>query len=85
MSSPIHSVSSAEGGAPSAGVFSGVVEGTNVYLTNGVFLYRIVDIADGPDGIVELEDCYSLHVAFVPLHHLLASRLRVITPAPTAR
>jgi hypothetical protein len=59
------------------------VEGPDVYLTNGVFLYRLVEVvATGPYEVVELEDCYRLDVVRVPASELRARRLRVVTPAP---
>ena len=53
-----------------------------VYLTNGVFLYRVVGLVDGVPELVELEDCYWLDVVPVPVRDLRARRLRVVTPAP---
>jgi hypothetical protein len=50
------------------------------YLTDGVFLYRLV----GPlasEGVVEVEDCYSLDVARVPVRNVQERGLRVVTPA----
>jgi hypothetical protein len=56
--------------------------GVGVYLTNGVFLYRVVRPGEGePDAIVELEDCYGLDVVRVPVTQLSARRLRVVTPS----
>ncbi len=70
---------------PSRGAEADANDGTNLYLTNEVFLYRVIGMAaDEPDEIVELEDCYSLQVAFVPLRELRARRLRVVRPAPTS-
>jgi hypothetical protein len=52
-----------------------------VYLTDEVFLYRVAgSIAGDGDGIVELEDCYSLEVVRVPEARLRARRLRVVLP-----
>jgi hypothetical protein len=56
------------------------VDGAGVYLTNEVFLYRVV--ASGTDGMVELEDCYCLDVVHVPVSHLGGRSLRVVTPTP---
>jgi len=54
----------------------------SVYLTNGVFLYRVVRPGEGElDAIVELEDCYGLDVVRVPVTRLSARRLRVVTPS----
>lgn len=53
------------------------------YLTNGVFLYRVVDVAASAAGaIVALEDCFGLDVVRVPLAEVRSRRLRVVTPAP---
>lgn len=54
----------------------------DVYLTNEVFLYRVVGLVDGAAEMVELEDCYWLDVVRVPARDLRARRLRVVTPAP---
>jgi hypothetical protein len=54
----------------------------DVYLTNGIFLYRIIGlVADVQDVMVELEDCYFLDVVHVSLRHLRHGRLRAVTPA----
>jgi hypothetical protein len=54
----------------------------DMYLTNEVFLYRVVDVfAAGADETVELEDCYWLDVVRVPTSELRARRMRVVTPA----
>jgi hypothetical protein len=59
---------------------SGDHDGAGLYLTNEVFLYRVLGIARTEAGeIVELEDCYSLDVARVPIDEFKASRLRVVT------
>ena len=47
-----------------------------LYLTDEVFLYRVVG---GVDETVELEDCYGLDVVRVPVSDLRARRLRVVT------
>ncbi len=53
-----------------------------VYLTNEVFLYRVVGLAgNGADEVVELEDCYGLDIVTVAATDLYARRLRVVTPA----
>ena len=58
--------------------------GAGLYLTNEVFLYRVVGIAPSDIGaIVELEDCYMLDVVRVPLEAVRACRLRVVTAART--
>lgn len=54
----------------------------DVYLTDDVFLYRVLDLVAGPGGgMVELEDCYWLDVVRVPVARLRARRLRVVTAA----
>ena len=54
-----------------------------MYLTDEVFLYRVVGwVADGRDGVVELEDCYLLDVVRVSISDVRERRLRVVTPAP---
>ena len=51
-----------------------------MYLTDEVFLYRVVGlVADGHD-VIELEDCYFLDVVYVRLRDLRERRLRVVTP-----
>ena len=55
-----------------------------VYLTNGVFLYRVAGLlADADDGLVELEDCYLLDVVHVPITELSELCMRLVTPAGT--
>ncbi len=57
-------------------------DAAGVYLTNEVFLYRIVGLAgSGADEVVELEDCYGLDIVTVAAMDLYARRLRVVTPA----
>jgi hypothetical protein len=54
-----------------------------VYLTDGVFLFRIVGFFPEMAGeMVELEDCYGLEVVHVRIRDLRARGLRVVTPAP---
>jgi hypothetical protein len=66
-----------------ADVASGDPAGAGLYLTNEVFLYRVVGIAPSETGeMVELEDCYSLDVARVPIDEIHARRLRVVSAAP---
>jgi hypothetical protein len=51
-------------------------------LTNEIFLYRVVDVVVTESGdMADMEDCYWLDVARVPMCDLLARRLRVVTPA----
>ena len=53
-----------------------------MYLTNEVFLYRVVDVVETESGeMAEIEDCYWLDVVRVPICDLLARQLRVVTPA----
>ena len=52
------------------------------YLTNGIFLYRVVGLlADVEDGLVELEDCYLLDVVHIPMTVLGQRAMRIVTPA----
>jgi hypothetical protein len=69
--------------SPPAGAIAGHIEGAGVYLTNEVFLYRVVGfVAGGVADMVELEDCYRLDVVCVPVADVRARQLRVVTPAP---
>jgi hypothetical protein len=55
------------------------VGGAGVYLTDEVFLYRIVRVvADAAGAMIDLEDCLMLDVVRVPLAEVRARRLRVI-------
>ena len=55
------------------------------YLTDEVFLYRLVDVLASDGGeLAEVEDCYGLDVVRVPERALRARRLRVVAPAPFA-
>lgn len=66
-----------------AGAIPGHADGAGVYLTDEVFLYRVVGLAAGGVGeMVEIEDCYWLDVVCVPVRDLRARRLRVVMPAP---
>ena len=57
--------------------------GVGMYLTNGVFLYRVVGVvAGGAEEIVDLEDCYRMDVGRIPISDLRARGLRVVTPSP---
>lgn len=52
------------------------------YLTDEVFLYRVVDVlATGAGEMADLEDCYWLDIVRVPMSDVLTRRLRVVTPA----
>ena len=57
------------------------VDQAGVYLTNEVFLYRVVDRVITTAGeMVDVEDCYRLDVVRVPASDLAARRLRAVTP-----
>lgn len=59
---------------------SAVTAGT--YLTNGVFLYRVVRATgDGSTAVADLEDCYFLDVVRVPVGALRARGVRVVRSA----
>jgi hypothetical protein len=52
-----------------------------VYLTDGVFLYRVVGPStDGAAERVVLEDCYLLDAVSVSIAELRARGLRAVTP-----
>jgi hypothetical protein len=57
------------------------VDTPGVYLTDEVFLYRVVGsvAAGGVDALVEVEDCYWLDVVPVAVSDLRSRRLRVVT------
>ena len=53
----------------------------DVYLTDEVFLYRIVDVALTESGdMADVEDCLWLDVVRIPMRDLLARELRIVTP-----
>lgn len=57
-------------------------DASDVYLTDEVFLYRVMGRVGGKaDNEVELEDCYGLDIVRVSLADLRARRLRVVNPA----
>jgi hypothetical protein len=61
---------------------AGELPSAGTYLTNGVFLYRVVNVAASAAGaMVALEDCFGMDVVRVPLTEVRAQRLRVVTPA----
>jgi hypothetical protein len=69
-----------------AGEVAGDVTGAGTFLTDGVFLYRVVRSAPGGVGeLVELEDCFTLDVVHARVADLCVRRLRVVTPAPVER
>ena len=54
-----------------------------MYLTDEIFLYRVVKtVATSHGYFVLLEDCYGSDVARVPMDVLLERGLRVVTPVP---
>lgn len=58
-----------------------VDQGT-VYLTNEVFVYRIVDrVVTGAGEMVDVEDCYRLDVVRVAASDLASRHLRVVMPS----
>lgn len=70
----------------SAGAVVGRVGRASLFLTDDVFLYRVVGVADDGTGeLVQIEDCYSLDVVLVPIADLRARRLRVVRPATAGR
>ena len=61
---------------------AGHIEQVGMYLTNGVFLYRIANVMPTESGeMADIEDCYRLDIVRVSMGDLLARRLRVVTPA----
>ena len=56
-----------------------------VYLTDEVFLYRLVDVVMTDAGAMfEIEDCYGLDVVRIPKSDVFARRLRPVTPTGRA-
>ena len=67
--------------APATNKLTAHSTGAGVYLTDEVFLYRVVGLVTGGQGdVVQLEDCYFLDVVSVPVRNLTERRLRVVTP-----
>jgi hypothetical protein len=57
---------------------------TGAYLTDEVFLFRVVRVLPSEAGdVVELEDCHRLDVVRVPIGALRARCLRAVTPTPS--
>jgi hypothetical protein len=53
-----------------------------VYLTNEVFLYRVVSrVVTAAGEMVDVEDCYRLDVVRVAASDLASRHLRVVTPS----
>lgn len=53
-----------------------------MYLTDGVFLFRVVQWVTSAIGeMIDLEDCYLLDVVRVPACDVRARSLRVVVPA----
>ena len=70
--------------APQAGTAAAPID-TGLYLTDEVFLYRVVrSVASGVEHVVELEDCYALDVVRVPASALQARGLRVVAARSSA-
>ena len=60
-------------------------EHVGLYLTDEVFLYRVIPpVGDDAEETVELEDCYRLDVVRVRLAEVSARELRVVKPLPPA-
>jgi hypothetical protein len=58
-----------------------LADAVGVYLTDEVFLFRVVDLMlGGGDGMIELEDCFRLDRVRVPLTSVRARRLRIVLP-----
>lgn len=82
MPAPQRAQSAAGTNAPPAQPVAEKLDGAGVYLTNEVFLYRVVRfVVTAVGGMVELEDCFGLDVVRVPLAELRSRGLRVVTPA----
>jgi hypothetical protein len=76
-----HSCLAADARDATTGTAAAVAQ-VGVYLTDEVFLFRVVDVlASGAGETADLEDCYQLDVVRVPIADLRARRLRVVTPA----
>lgn len=74
------------GQAAAAGDVAGHIDGASPYLTDGVFLYRVVRSVPSEVGeLLELEDCFCLDVVRVAPADLRARRLRAVTPAAGER
>ena len=78
---PAHVAPSRSLDAPPADAVIGYADRPGLYLTDEVFLYRVVCRESGAEDLVELEDCYLLDVARLAQSDLYSRRLRVVTPA----
>ncbi len=66
----------------SAGELAGRSDGSDTYLTDGVFLYRVVrSVSSGAGELVEIEDCFLLGVVRVQRADLRSRGLRVVMPS----
>ena len=80
----MHQIRIADVRAPSSAAAKHVCR-VGAYLTDGVFLYRLVDVLATQAGeMAEVEDCYGLDIVTVPVRALLERQLRVVAPAPYA-
>jgi predicted 2-oxoglutarate/Fe(II)-dependent dioxygenase YbiX len=80
----LHSVNTLHAADPRkvASAGRGHVDQAGVYLTDEVFLYRVVDrVITAAGEMVEVEDCYWLDVVRIPANDLAARQLRVVTPS----
>jgi hypothetical protein len=69
-----------DGLVPSCAI-DGHTDRGGMYVTDGVFLYRVAGRVRSDAGeMVELEDCYGLDVVTASEEDLRARRLRVVTP-----
>jgi hypothetical protein len=77
----LHADKRLEADAPGpAGAVAGRVDRPGVYVTNEVFLYRVVGLTGEACEVVEVEDCYRLDIVRVPARELRARGLRLATP-----
>lgn len=65
------------------GAAVGEFDRSDQYLTDEVFLFRVV--SDVAGEMVYLEDCYGLDVVRVPVTRVRERRLRAVNPAPAER
>jgi hypothetical protein len=82
MSGPYGADKRLEADAPGpAGRVAGRIDRPGVYVTDEVFLYRVVGLTGEACEEVEVEDCYRLGVVRVPGREFRARGLRLVTPA----